>query len=334
MKKIVRLRLSLLSVLLVVWSLSSTTQARGAEPASDLKLVRVMSFNLWHGGDAGKQPLDRTVEVIKQAQADVVGLQETAGLAPQGKDRPDRAAEIAQRLGWHYLDQGGRTGIISRFKIVASTPSKWGAKLEAPSGRQLYVFNAHLAHAPYQPYQLLGIPYGNGAFLKTADEAVRAAKEARAGQVERMLAEVKATLPEGLPVFLTGDFNEPSHLDWTAASAKANLCPLAVEWPSTKAVEAAGFLDAYRVIHPDPVKQRGVTWTPITKPDDSKDRHDRIDFVFVMGTASKVIAAKIIGEAKGVADIVVTPYPSDHRSVVAEVELPAGGVVGKSSTTK
>src|SRR5687767_8422684 len=79
--------------------------------------IRVMSFNLWHGGDAGKRPLEQTIEVIKESRADIVGLQETAGIAPEGEPRPDRAAEIARRLGWSYLDQGERTGVISRFKI-------------------------------------------------------------------------------------------------------------------------------------------------------------------------------------------------------------------------
>src|SRR5690349_4971798 len=71
--------------------------------------VRVMSYNLWHGGDAGKQPLEQTVAVIRAAGADVVGLQETAGLAPQGQPRPNRAAQIAGMLGWNHLDQGGAT---------------------------------------------------------------------------------------------------------------------------------------------------------------------------------------------------------------------------------
>lgn len=304
-------------------ALALSTQADGAEQPvpSAPNVIRVMSFNLWHGGDAGKQPLDQTVAVIRAAEADIVGLQETAGHAPEGSPRPDRAAEIAKKLGWHYLDQGGRTGIISRFKIVGVTPKKWGAKLELPSGRQVYMVNAHLAHAAYQPYQLLGIPYANAPFLKTADEAVRASQEARGGQVERMLAEVKAILPEGLPVFLTGDFNEPSHLDWTEAAAKAKHCPLPVAWPSTRAVEAAGFVDAYRAIHPDPTTRRGLTWTPITKIDDPKDRHDRIDFVFVSGPKVTVKAARILGESPESADVVVKPYPSDHRAVVAEVEL-------------
>jgi hypothetical protein len=43
-----------------------------AEPMSDV--VRIMSLNLWHGGDAGKQPLDRTIKLIRKSQADVIGL--------------------------------------------------------------------------------------------------------------------------------------------------------------------------------------------------------------------------------------------------------------------
>lgn len=308
-------RTGLLILLAIVLGVVFSAAADGAEPEQET--VRVMSFNLWNGGDAGKQPLDQTIAVIEKSQADIVGLQETAGHARDGGSRPDRAAEV----GWHYVDQGERTGIISRFKIVATTPKKWGARLELPSGRQLYVFNAHLAASPYQPYQLLGIPYEGGAFLKTEREAVRAAQGARGGQVARLLDEVKAILPDALPVLITGDFNEPSHRDWTPAAAKANLCPLAVAWPATQAIEAAGFLDAYRRVHPDPTKQRGLTWTPTTSSDDPKDRHDRIDFVFAAGVA-KIRSAVIVGEASEFADIVVTPYPSDHRAVVAEVELP------------
>jgi len=292
-----------------------------AEPAPEV--IRVMTFNLWHGGDAGKQPLEQTVAVIKAAKADIVGLQETDGLAPKGqKDRPDNAAKIAAMLGWSYLDQGGRTGIISRFRILGSTPGKWGAKIELSSGQKLYHFNAHLAHAPYQPYQLLRIPYNNAPFLTSAEEAVQAAHQTHGEQIAKLLAEVKAVTPENLPIFITGDFNEPSHLDWTPAAAAAQHCPLAVEWPSTKAIVATGFVDAYRTIHPDPVKARGLTWTPTTQLTDPKDRHDRIDFIFTREQHGKVKSAQIVGEAKESADIIVAPYPSDHRSVVAEIELP------------
>jgi len=313
-----------LRFLSIAGSVTSVGDSCDGETAPEV--VRVLSYNLWHGGDEGKQPLDKTVAVIRESKADIVGLQETSG---HGSPRPDRATEIAKRLGWHYFDQGGRTGIISRFKIVGNTPNRWGVKLETASGRQLYAFNAHLHDNPYQPYQLTNIPYGNAPSLKTANEAVRTAKAARGGQVERMLTEAKAVLPEGLPVFLTGDFNEPSHLDWTATAEKAGLCPVAVAWPATKAVETAGFIDAYRQLHPDPTKRRGLTWTPTAKVNDPKMRHDRIDFVFVNGTNLKVRAAQIVGETPELADIVVTPFPSDHRTVVVEVELPGARAATK-----
>jgi hypothetical protein len=136
-----------------------------------------------------------------------------------------------------------------------------------------------------------------------------------------MLAEVQQVLPEQTPVFITGDFNEPSYLDWTPRAARARTCPIPVAWPATKAVVEAGFVDAYRQADPDELAQRGLTWTPISSESDPRDRHDRIDFVFVGGGAVAVKAVEVVGESQPPADIVVAPYPSDHRAVVATIQL-------------
>jgi endonuclease/exonuclease/phosphatase family metal-dependent hydrolase len=281
-----------------------------------------MTFNIWVGGDAGKQPLSQTAEVIRAARADIVGLQETAGYAKQkGASQPDNGPVLADMLRWHYLDQGERTGILSRFPIVTNTPQKWGATLRLPSGRSVRMFNTHLSHAPYQPYQLLKIPYANAPFIGTAAEAVDEARKARGAQVNRLLSELKPALAEGQPVFVTGDFNEPSHLDWTQRAAEAGRCPMAVEYPSTLAMTGIGLRDSFRTMFPDEVGRPGWTWTPTTRPEDPKDRHDRIDFVFVGGKDANVTRCEIVGEATPAADIVVHPYPSDHRAVVATVEI-------------
>jgi endonuclease/exonuclease/phosphatase family metal-dependent hydrolase len=282
-----------------------------------------MTFNLWHGGEAGKQPLSQTAEVIRAARADIVGLQETGGLEKgKGTGRPDNGRQLAEMLRWSYFDQGERTGILSRYPIVTNTPRKGSVVIRLPSGREVRMFNVHFMHAPYQPYQLLNIPYANAPFIKTAEEAVSEARKARGGQVERLLAELKPAIASGQLIFLTGDFNEPSHQDWTKRAAAAGKCPLAVEYPSSLAVTAAGLRDAFRSIFPDEVARPGWTWTPTTRPEDPVDRHDRIDFVFVGGTNVTVKQCKIIGEDKKFADIVVQPYPSDHRAVVATVEIP------------
>jgi hypothetical protein len=95
-----------------------------------------------------------------------------------------------------------------------------------------------------------------------------------------------------------------------------------VEYPSTLAVVHAGMRDTFRSVFPDEVARPGWTWTPTTKPEDPKDRHDRIDFVFVGGPNVTAQHCQIVGEHQKSADIVVQPYPSDHRAVVATVEIP------------
>lgn len=269
--------------------------------------IRVMTFNLWYGGEGGKQPIEQTVEAIKTARADIVGLQETRGW------KGDNSKKIADALGWHHFDQGGGTAVISRFRIMEATPAKWGVTIDLGNHRKLFFFNAHLAHAPYQPYQLLKIPYHNAPFLSTEDEAVEAAKKARGGQVRRLLAELNVARMSGVPVVLTGDFNEPSHQDWTEAAAKAKKCPLKVEWPTTRAITNAGMTDAYRSAHPNEVESPGITWTPTTAPDDPNDRHDRIDYIFTAGL--RVTACEVVGEDT------VKPWPSDHRAVVATLRM-------------
>ena len=81
----------------------------------------------------------------------------------------------------------------------------------------------------------------------------------------------------------------------------------------------AGMMDSFRSVYPDEVKFRGYTWTNRTGPTDPKDFHDRIDFVFASGT--KVVGSKVVGENDKNADIVVAPWPSDHRAVVSEFEI-------------
>jgi exonuclease III len=302
--------------LLVVVALTAEAPLRSAEPDR----LRVMTFNIWVGGESGRQPLSQTIKVIQSAKADLVGLQETRGERQNGR-RPDAARAIANELGWHYLDQGDGTGIISRYKIAEHTPKRWGASIELPSGRRVWHFNVHFAHAPYQPYQLLKIPYADAPFISGAEAAVAAARQARHRQVSAMLAELQGVKDDHAAALVTGDFNEPSPLDWTNEVFAAGRCPVAVNWPTASAVLEAGFVDAYRQTHADPLKHPGHTWTPITAEDDPSDRHDRIDFVLVRGRRATIENSEIIGESSTYADIVVAPYPSDHRAVVASVRL-------------
>ena len=66
---------------------------------------------------------------------------------------------------------------------------------------------------------------------------------------------------------------------------------------------------------------------------DPTTHHYRIDFVYFKGEGVEVIDTKIVGESKENADIVVAPYPSDHRAVVASFTLPNQQNLEKATTS-
>ena len=307
--------MSAIGMLLAVGlTLCAPLRAQADEPN-----VTVMSYNIFRGGTMHGQPLSQTANAIREAKADIVGVQETK--SPRG----DNAEKLAQLLGWnHYVDSGNRV-ILTRYEIVQETRD--GIKVKLPSGQDAYIFNLHLPSNPYQPYQLLSIrpkwhKHWDTPFIKTEAEAIDGAKEARGREVARLLRLIRSLPDKETPVFVVGDFNEPSHLDWTDKAADSGRHPIKVEYPNSLEMAKAGFSDAYRTVYPDEMKKPGFTWSPMYKTDDSTTHHDRIDFVYFKGKGVELSGAKIVGENKENADIVVSPYPSDHRAVIATFRLP------------
>jgi exodeoxyribonuclease-3 len=297
--------------------------------SSDQTTLKVMTFNVWSAGANKSKPVDETVAAIKAADADLIGVQETRVEGPKctAKSCPPLgksvAKEMAAALGYHYYDQTATNqalwsnAIISRYPIEGATPNDLGVELDV-DGRSVYAFNIHLDDSPYQPYQLLDIAYGGAPFIDTEAEAIRFAKKTRGGAIDLLREDLKAA--DGADAaFVFGDFNEPSGRDWTEAAVKAGNQPIKVDWPTTRAIEDMGFVDAYREVHPDPVARPAFTWTPTSKPTVKWDHHDRIDFIFARSDNLTVESAAIVGEKRPEAQIVVDPWPSDHRAVTATV---------------
>ena len=294
--------------------------------------LTVMTFNMWGGGANQHKPVDETVAVIRAVSPDIIGVQETRvesdpceadSCGPAGDSV---ARQLAAALGYYYYDQTANNAalwanaIISRYPFLGkATPHDTGIAVDV-GGRRVQVFNIHLDDSPYQPYQLLGIGYGAHPALRTAREAIRAAEDARGAGLELLFQDMAAA-GKADAVFVFGDFNEPSHRDWTAATVRARLQPLPVAFPSVKSIEKRGFVDLFRRVHPDPVAKPGFTWTPTTDPRSPEDHHDRIDFTLARARSLQVIAAGIVGEKAPQADIVVTPWPSDHRASYARVRF-------------
>jgi imidazolonepropionase-like amidohydrolase/endonuclease/exonuclease/phosphatase family metal-dependent hydrolase len=260
--------------------------------------LRVMTFNVEYGGKG--VDFARVIEAIELAAPDVVGLEE-----PEANTR-----EIAAALGWPHADP--RTDVISRFPIL-DPPGGDGryVLVEVRPKEVVAVANVHLPSDPYGPYWI-----GEGRSL---EDVLALERRVRLPKLQPML-DVVAGLA-GTPVFLLGDFNAPSHLDWTGAAAEGR--PHArdrVAWPVSVAVEQAGFVDSYRAVHPDPVEKPGLTWWAARPPvgdDFTGHPRDRIDLVYAAGPV-ETLASQIAGEAGARdVDLVVTPWPSDHRAVVS-----------------
>ncbi len=291
--------------------------------------LTVMSFNIYGGGANDGKPVDETVAAIRAAGADIIGVQETrlegetctADVCPAEGDSVAKA--IADALGYFYYDQTQENvalwanAVISRYPIGAATPNDLGVPIEV-NGTTVWAFNIHHDDEPYQPYQAVGIAYGPAPFTTDPAELADWANRTRGPAMDLLDADLAAA--GDAVTFVFGDFNEPSLHDPTPETVAAGQQPVAVVWPTTKRLEDAGFVDAYRAIWPDPVAKPAFTWTPLwSTEDDPEDHHDRIDFVFVRGAT--VTGAAIVGEDGPRSDFVVDPWPSDHRAVAATVDF-------------
>jgi endonuclease/exonuclease/phosphatase family metal-dependent hydrolase len=266
--------------------------------------LTVMTFNVWYGGV--QVELDRIGQAIRASGADVVGVQE-----PEGN-----LTRIADSAGMSYVDE--TLHLVSRYPIYAAERGgiRFGYVAVGP-GRVAAVANVHLPATPYGPELVR-----DG---KTAAQVLRTERVTRLGEIRPYLRPLGRLADAGVPAFLVGDFNSPSHLDWTpAAAAVRPQVKYPLRWPVSAALERAGFRDSYREIHPDPVLRPGLTWTPGTPPPRIRRREtlDRIDWVTASGPATTV-AARLVGEPGGPDVDVGVPWGSDHRAVASTFDVTA-----------
>jgi hypothetical protein len=254
------------------------------------------------------------LEIMDASDADVIGLQEI-------NDSAGRS--IAAALGFNYHQQsGGDIQVMSRYPIVGTAPGNLGVQIELAPGQNIWFFNSHLSAYPYQPYDLR-----DGSLPMTEAAVIAAANSARGGQVTSYLSSMSGAIGSQLPTFFVGDFNEPSHLDWTAEAAAATPRPfdLKVEYPASKRIVDAGMIDSFRAVRPDEVSDAGYTWTPGYPPPalDANEVHDRIDVAYHRGVGVVATNAFTIGPTDGNpnTDVGIAGYNADHRAVVVDYTL-------------
>ncbi len=289
-------------------SCGSGKESEKAVAAGKPMPLKVMEYNIEYGGTLVS--LKKTEEAIKLADAGVVGIEESYNNLPK----------IAKATGYPFYNVSLQ--ILSKYPVYEpSGGDGLYALIEVQPGYVIAFCNIHLDYVKDGPTALLkGTP---------VDTVIATENEVRTSALGELLPVLPQLAKQGYPVFLTGDFNEPSSLDYVAATV--GLRPQITEpvaWPVSLALFNVGFRDSYRDAHPDPAKNQGITW-PAKRPKvaawagnpSPNDPRDRIDYVYAAGPA-KTLACEIMGE-KGGPDVSlsVTPWPSDHRAVVSTLEV-------------
>ncbi len=145
---------------------------------------------MWGAGANAQKSIDETVAVIKASGAEIIGAQETVPEPDPctadvcAANDNSRAREVAAALGYFYHEFKHNTAdhwadaVFSKYPIGKETPNGVGVEIDV-NGRKVVAYSMNLDDAPYQPCQLLNIECGNSPFLKTAEEAIKAAGETR-----------------------------------------------------------------------------------------------------------------------------------------------------------
>ncbi|KAF5020174.1 hypothetical protein F66182_7814 [Fusarium sp. NRRL 66182] len=286
-----------------------------------LSQLKVLSLNMWNGGTGVTDYHDKQVRFLAMSGVDVVGIQEDQ----QGRHVP----RLADALGWYHWSSGGDVGVLSKYPIVdkygvISGPARSGGVRIALDGekQQINFFVAHLGYTPYGPYDTCFDHKPSGQIIQ--DEA----KSGRTPQMKTTLAGMKKQIDQAdeIPILFVGDFNAPSHLDYVDGLKEKNCGYSGIRWPTSVLPEEAGFIDSFRVAHPDPVKEQGITWSPIyiwnggyRKPEPL----DRIDFILHKGKGLKVADSHtvLVGEPKPQPHHKENEWFSDHAAVLTTYEL-------------
>ncbi|ONI88685.1 hypothetical protein ALI144C_06610 [Actinosynnema sp. ALI-1.44] len=281
--------------------------------------LKTMSFNLWHGGSQVDGGREKQLRTLLASDVDVVGLQETSAASTR---------ELAEALGWDYHQAGTDIGVISRYPIVERKEPGTGplsvatrVRVRLDDRQEVVVWNVHLGYNPYGPY--------DACFGKMTQEQLLANEErsGRTPQIKAVLQEMRPDLAAAwrTPVLLTGDFNAPSHLDWTPGTRRCGYDT--VPWPTSVLPTQAGLRDSFRVANRNPVTTPGTTWSPIYPiftggygHDSHKgepEPQDRIDFVYYAGligvTESKTV---VEGKPTAVPHHRGNAWSSDHAAVL------------------
>lgn len=320
--------------------------------------LKVMQFNIWQEGTVVPGGFDAIVDEIATRKPDLVTFSEVRNY--NNIDFMKRLTNALDMRGLtYYAEPSVSTGIVSRYpilkqEVVYPLKDDRGSVIKAivdVKGKKVAVYSAHLDWLDCACYIPRGYDGSTWKKLPTPivdPEAILKSSNAsfRDDEIRALLADAKEETAKGTLVFIGGDFNEPSHLDWqTDTKDIRDHQGAVVNWECSIILSDAGFKDAYREIYPNPVTHPGFTF-PANNPlvDLSKltwapeaDERDRIDFIYyypatnvslkkisIVGPAGSIFHGKRTFRDADSKDKFLLPikvWPTDHKAILATFVL-------------
>jgi endonuclease/exonuclease/phosphatase family metal-dependent hydrolase len=314
--------------------------------------IKVLQLNIWQEGTKVEGGYDALVDELARINADFVMLSEVRNY--NDTRFCDRITEsLAGKNLRYYSFYSYDSGLLSKYPITDSTlifPENGDRgsiyKLTANvKGRKFCVYAAHLDYKNCAYYMVRG--YDGSTWDKLSapetnvDTLLKINTDSRRDDaILRFLEDSRREIAQGSIVFIGGDFNEPSHHDWTEQTKdSADHHGVIIPWTVTTMLEAHGFKDSYRERYPDPVKYPGYTYPADCKNVDVKrltwapesDERERIDFIFYYPDPSLQLKESYVHGPKSCirnsqrmeeqsSDPFITPlniWPTDHKGVLS-----------------
>lgn len=316
----------------------------------------ILQFNIWNEARGINGGFESIVDEIIRSDADFITLSEVRNYGENFTKK--LCDEIEKKSGKRFFSfRSDDSGLLSSHPIakhqtVFPLSDDRGSIYKAVTqiaGRRVALYTAHLDYTHYPCYyprgyngenwQKLDAPITDTCAIRKMNLASR-----RDEQIHAFINDANKEKELGSLIFLGGDFNEPSHLDWGNNTKDVfDHNGVVYQWDQSKALSDHDFIDAYREVWPDAQTHPGITY-PSDNPDQAinsltwapdADERDRIDFIYhgphkdLRATNAQLIGPRgTISHNQRVGnpgkDSIVTPlgiWPSDHKAVLVEFTL-------------
>ena len=320
---------------------ASLTALLGAGTPAEPDTLRVLVWNVLHGANDVHQGAEKTLKIIRHVAPDIVLLQESYDIKDE---RPKLGAWLAGELGWNQY-QGDSKHLCVLTPLTIETTffhHEWhgvGAKLRDANGRELLAWSTWIDWRSFITYTLRDTP-------GISDEDLLAGERVgsnRQQQADAIIAHLQASgqLSSDIPLLVGGDWNCPSHLDWTVDTARVYKRRRALPLPVSTAMKQAGFVDTFRLLYPNAVQHPGITWSPMFRTSGKgnasvEQGFERIDRLYLKNPASPKLAwtlrpvgghvLPLVWEDESIA-VIERQFPSDHGALVIDLEWQQAPVV-------